>query len=301
MQSNQLVTGVRNPVLWGYGLGVLGILCFSVTLPVTKLGVSEVDSTLFGLGRSVVVSIPALLTLIYLRAAIPSFSQAKKLLLVALGVVVGFPWLSAMAMETVDGAQAGIVIAVLPLFTALAGAVIARQCPSIGFWAMAILGCCLVIAFVWDSHQNGLSKGDLLLLLASLVCAIGYAVGAELSKELGGMVVICWAVVLSVPFSLVLIIPLVPDQDFELSWQIWSSFLYVAFVSQWLAFVFWYKGLALGGVVRVSQVQLLQPFFTLVVAVILLGEEVDSTTFWFVSAVVMAVGVGGKMKVSRRL
>ncbi len=281
----------------GLGLGVLAIACFSVTLPVTRIGVAQMDSTVFGLGRSLLVFFPALLTLWWLRLPLPNLRQLKSLIVVALGVVIGFPWLSALAMESVSGAQAGIIVAVLPLFTAVAGAVLARQRPSIGFWLMGLLGSTLVLWFVWDGKSGGFSQGDLVLLLASVFCAIGYAAGGQLAKEIGSIAVISWALILSAPFSLLILVWITPEQSFDFTWQVWASFIYVALVSQWLAFMFWYQGLALGGVVRVSQVQLLQPFLTLCVSAWLLNEIISSEIIWFALAVVLTVAVGRKMQV----
>ena len=212
-----------------------------------------------------------------------------------MGVVIGFPWLSAVAMESVSGAQAGIIAAVLPLFTAVAGAVLARQRPSLGFWLMSLLGSILVLSFVWDNSRGGISQGDLILLLASVFCAIGYAAGAQLAKQMGSIAVICWALVLSAPICLLILVWMTPAQSFDVTWQVWASFIYVALVSQWLAFMFWYQGFALGGVVGVSQMQLLQPFLTLCVSAWLLNEVINSVMIWFALAVVATVAVGRKM------
>jgi len=281
----------------GLGLGMLAIACFSVTLPVTRIGVTQIDPTVFGLGRSLLVLIPALLTLWWLRLPLPNRTQMKGLIIVALGVVIGFPWLSALAMESVSGAQAGIIVAVLPLFTAVAGAVLARQRPSLGFWLVGLLGSVLVLWFVWDESRGGISQGDLILLLASMFCAVGYAAGGQLAKEIGSIAVICWALVLSAPISVLILVSMSPEQNVDVSWQVWASFIYVALVSQWLAFMFWYQGLALGGVVRVSQVQLLQPFLTLCVSAWLLNEVINSVMIWFALAVVATVAVGRKMPI----
>ncbi|MFC1747466.1 DMT family transporter [Pseudomonadota bacterium] len=282
----------------GMLFGGLAVACFSVTLPATRIGVSHIDPVLFGLGRSMLVLPLAILTLWWLRIPLPTWAQVKHLLWVALGAVIVFPWLTAVAMESVSASQGGIVVAVLPLFTAVVGAFLARQRPSIGFWSMMLLGCLLVVWFVWDDSKGGMGQGDLILLFASVLCAISYAVGGQLAKQMGGVAVICWALVLAAPVSLLVILCLMPEQNYSLPSRAWLSFMYVAIVSQWLAFILWYQGMSLGGVVRVSQVQLLQPFLTLCVSAWLLSEVIDSEMLWFALAVVLTVTVGRSMSIS---
>lgn len=304
MQISTRVTSHNNKELSGLFLGFLAIACFSVTLPATRLAVGSLDPTFVGLGRSLLAAVPALILIYGLKIALPTRRQWWDITIVMLGVVISFPWLTSMAMQNVSGAQGGIVVSMLPLFTAIAGALLLRQRPSAGFWLMAILGSSLVIIYLLWSRQGQLQSSELILLGASILCAIGYAQGGKLAGEIGGVAVICWAIVLSVPFT---IIPVaftweniqINDAQQMINWQAWAGFIYVSFISQWLAFIFWYRGLALGGVIRVSQVQLIQPFLTLFVAALLLGESISFLMIVFCAAVVLSVAIGRRMPVYR--
>jgi len=302
MPISTLVTSRSNKELSGLLLGLLAIACFSVTLPATRLAVSALDPTFVGLGRSLLAAVPALALIYGLKIALPTRRQWQGITVVMLGVVISFPWLTSMAMQNVSGAQGGIVVSMLPLFTAIAGALLLRQRPSVGFWLMAVLGSSLVVVYLLWSRHGQLQSSEFILLGASILCAIGYAQGGKLASEIGGIAVICWAIVLSVPFT---IIPValswennqVNDVQIVMHWQAWAGFIYVSFISQWLAFIFWYRGLALGGVIRVSQVQLIQPFLTLFVAALLLGESISFVMIVFCAAVVLSVAMGRRMPV----
>jgi drug/metabolite transporter (DMT)-like permease len=189
---------------------------------------------------------------------------------------------------------------VLPLATTVAGAVLCGERPSAGFWTLAMFGSALVVVFAVLKGAGGLVAGDWWLLLAVAAAGVGYAVGGELSRTLCGWQVICWALVVSVPF----ILPVVAWHMDGVNWgapaRVWAAFLYVALFSQLLAFFAWNRGLALGGVARVGQVQLLQVFMTLIASAVLLGEEIDAVTIGFAIAVVGVVGLGRRMPVERK-
>ena len=297
MRSNEIFNNESHNELIGLVLGFLAIAAFSVTLPATRLAVSYIDPTVVGLGRSLFVAPLALLLLLWMKEPLPSRAQFLRLFVVMLGVVIGFPWLISVAMQNVSGARGGIVVSVLPLFTAVAGALFLRQRPSIGFWLMALLGSALVLVYIFFSQQGQFQWGELILLAASVLCAIGYAEGGRLATEMSGIAVISWALVLSMPFSLLPVADAWTDHAINAPWQAWLSFLYLSLISQWVAFMFWYRGLALGGVVRVSQVQLLQPFLTILVAALLLGESITLLMMLFAIAVVVTVAVGRKMPI----
>jgi len=290
--------------LRGMTLGFLAICGFSVTLPATKIAVEYLEPALVGPGRSLLAALPAVILLLWLRPALPAPRQWFSLFIVMLGVVLGFPWLTSLAMQSVNGAQGGIIVSVLPLFTAIAGAVIIGQRPSVGFWLMSFFGSSLVFIYLLiegtGQSPGKFQNGELILLGASVLCAIGYAEGGRLSKEIGGVAVISWALVLSIPFSL--IFSLASDawsnRAISAPWQAWAGFIYISLISQWLAFIFWYKGLALGGIVRVSQIQLLQPFLTLLVSGILLNETIDMLMIFFAVAVVMSIIFSRKMSIN---
>ena len=299
--SNKLRAKLKaiSPETRGIGLGFLGVAGFSATLPATRIAVTYLDPTLVGLGRSLCAALIAMILLKVLRQPLPNRRQIKSLIIVAAGVVVGFPWLSSLAMRETPGAYAGIIVAVVPLLTALAGAIRMGERPSAGFWAASFCGSALVLLFAARGGTGPLHFTQVgLLLLASLVVAVGYAEGARLAKEMGGWQVICWALLLAAPFTALPVGLAFYRHGINAPLTAWLSFAYVSLVSQLIAFFLWYQGLALGGVVRVSQVQLLQPFMTLLVAMLVLGEHISLTMVAFALAVVTTVAIGRRMPIT---
>ena len=287
-----------NKGLW---LGLLGIVIFSVTLPMTRLAVGTPDapqmSGLFiAMGRAVVAAGLSALLLLATRAPWPARADWLPLVITAGGIVFGFPLFTSIAMRYVEAMHASVIVGVLPLATAAVGALLHRQRPSIGFWLCAGLGSALVVAFaVLRSGTSGLniSYADALLLAAMLCAAVGYCYGGRLAGHMRAEHVICWALVISLPFTLPLSIYAWPLQAIKPS--AWWGFAYVAVFSMWLGFFAWYRGLALGGIVRVSQVQLVQPFLSMLFAIPLLGEKLDAVTVGFGLAVIATVFVSKKM------
>jgi drug/metabolite transporter (DMT)-like permease len=289
----------------GMWFGLLGVTMFAVTLPVTRLAVgSPEDPHLSGvflaMGRAVVA---ACLSVIYLwvsKAAFPSKNQWKGLGLVALGVVFGFPLLTSLAMRYVEATHASVITGVLPLATASLAAVMNKQKPSWGFWLCAVTGTALVVGFaLLRSGQSGLHfhSSDLLLLAAMAFAALGYAWGGRMSQTMGAEQVICWALVISLPLTLPLAWLSQPTNP--VPWSAWAGFAYVSLFSMWLGFFAWYRGLAMGGTVRVSQIQLLQPFLGMLIAIPVLGETLDAFTVGFGLAVVATVFISRKMPVQQ--
>lgn len=273
-------------------LGLLAVAAFAVTLPATRVAVRALDPVFVGLGRAVGAAVLAGAFLLLTRQPLPSRQQLKSLAVVAGGVVVGFPLLSAWAMRHVDASHGGVVLGILPLATAAAAALFSGERPSARFWACAVAGSALVAGYSLTQSRGGLALADVALFGAVISAAIGYAEGARLSRALGGLQVISWALVLSAP---VLVVPVVlaAPSTVHLPPAAWAGFAYVMVISQFLAFVPWYRGLALGGIARVGQTQLLQPFLTIGAAVLLLGESGDAVT-WLVAALVVAVVAIGR-------
>ncbi|MBL8379776.1 MAG: DMT family transporter [Burkholderiales bacterium] len=284
----------------GLLLGLVGVVIFSATLPATRIAVLHLDPIFVGLGRSLVAAVPAALFLLAIRAPWPSRRQALRLLTVAFGVVLGFPALTSLAMRHVPSAHGAIVVGLLPLFTAIMGAWLNRERPSVGFWITAVTGSTLVVTFAIFNGGGALHLADLALFVAVVVGAFGYAEGARLTRELGGRETISWAILASSPFLVWPVIGGVARSDFaSAGWPQWAGFFYVAIFSQFLGFFAWYKGLDLGGVARVSQVQLSQVFFTMLIAAWLLGEKVTPLMIVFAVAVVATVAIGRRMPVKR--
>jgi len=289
----------------GLWLGSLGVAIFALTLPMTRLAVGtpeapQLSGVFIAMGRAVIAALLSAVYLLATRAPWPQRSDCRPLLLVALGVVFGFPLLTSIAMRHVEAMHASVMVGVLPLATAAVGAWLHRQRPSLGFWLCAAAGTALVVLFaVLRSGQAGLAltAADVLLLLAMACAALGYGYGARLSHHMPSNHVICWALLLALPLSLPLSLFTMPQAP--VSHAAWAGFAYVAVFSMWLGFFAWYRGLALGGTVRVSQVQLLQPFLSMLFAVPLLGESLDALTTGFGLAVVAVVFVGRKMPTHR--
>ena len=287
----------------GLWLGLLGVVIFAATLPMTRLAVGtpeapQMSGVFVAMGRAVVAAGLSALFLLAVRAPLPRRSDWLPLALTAAGVVFGFPLFTSIAMRHVEAVHASVIVGILPMATAAFGAWLHRQRPSAGFWLCALLGSALVVAFaVIRSGSSGLSLhwADGLLLAAMACAAMGYGYGARLSQHMPAEHVISWALVIALPLTLPLALWSWPAQP--VSAGAWGAFAYVAVFSMWLGFFAWYRGLALGGTVRVSQVQLAQPFVSMLFAVPLLGERLDLLTVGFGLAVAATVFAGRRMPV----
>jgi drug/metabolite transporter (DMT)-like permease len=283
----------------GMWLGLTGVAIFSLTLPFTKMAVAELNPVLVALGRAVVAAIASAILLWWIGAPRPTRSQTRALLVTALGVVVGFPVFASVAMRYVPASHGAVVIGILPLATALFGALRFGERPSAGFWLAALVGSGIVIGFALWQGGGEFHAADLALFAAVVAAAMGYAEGARLSQTMGGQQVISWALVLSMPLLLPLTIWLGWKYGVSASPRAWIGFGYVSLFSMFIGFFFWYKGLALGGIARVGQVQLLQPFLTLVGAALILGETLDMRNVLFAFAVIAVVAIGRRMTIKR--
>ncbi|TYQ21653.1 UNVERIFIED_ORG: EamA-like transporter family protein [Zoogloea ramigera] len=294
----------------GMLLGLIGVAIFSLTLPFTRLAVGGTDfapnglSPMFvALARALGAAVLAGAWLFWQRAPLPPRSAWRPLALVALGCVIGFPWLTSVAMRTLPAVHGAVLVGILPLATAVFAALLGGEKPSRGFWIMALVGSALVAGFALRQGGGGLHAADVAIFAAVLLAAMGYAAGGRLSQTLGGQQTICWALVLSAP----LLLPVVAWLCWRDAVQIaaadpaaWAGFAYTCVFSMFIGFFFWYRGMALGGVARVGQVQLVQPFLSLLGAAVFLGEALDWQTVVFAIAVIAVVGVGRKMGVKRR-
>ncbi len=284
----------------GMLLGVIGVCAFGLTLPATRIVIPYLDPIFIGLGRAIFAAIFAAIFLFWFRQEIPNRNQILPLCIVALGAVIGFPLFSSWAMQYVPASHGGVVLGILPLATALAGALIGNERPSSSFWIVSILGSGLVVLYTFSQGSGEIQMADIALLGAIFSASIGYAVGAKLSKDIGGWQVICWALVLAFPFILIPTINYAPESFSDIPMMGYASFIYLALVSQLFAFFVWYKGLALGGIARVSQAQLLQPFITLFASALFLHEIINIETMVFVFLVVCSVWLGKRMPIKHK-
>jgi drug/metabolite transporter (DMT)-like permease len=281
-------------------LGLLGVVAFSLTLPATRAAVEFLHPLFISSGRVVVAAVLAGIYLMLGRHRRPTSGELRSLAAVALCVAAAFPILTAVAMQYVDASHGGVMLGVLPLSTAAAGFAFAHERPSLRFWLFALCGSTAVVAFSLLKGGGTPQMADLALIGAVLSTSIGYAIGARLTRTLGGLQVISWALVLIAPVMIVPAIINAPDFS-AVPARALVAFAYVAAVSQFLGFLPWYKGLALGGVAKVGQTQLLQPFFTFAAASVFLGEKIDLMTMAFALLVVAIVAAGRGAAVARRI
>lgn len=293
----------------GLWLGVLGVAIFALTLPMTRLATGTTEAPQLSpwfvtFGRAALAGGLSVAYLAWAGWQRPRGSQWWLLLFTAAGTVVGFPLFLALGLRQVQAVHASVIMGLLPLVTAVAAALAYRQRPSFGFWACAALGSALVAAYALLKAGSSFGAGlqvhwaDGLLVLAVLSASIGYVCGARLTPALGAERVICWVLVVSLPFTLPAALYTAPSQAVQAS--AWGGFAYVALFSMWLGFFAWYRGLALGGPVRVSQVQLIQPFLSMLSAVPLLGERLDAMTLGFGLAVIATVFLGKRASTDTR-
>ncbi|MEP0521464.1 MAG: DMT family transporter [Hyphomicrobiales bacterium] len=258
----------------GWWNGLLGILIFSASLPATRVAVADFSPIFLTCARAVIAAFLGMSLLIVLRQKKPEVSDLVSLAVVATGVVVGFPLLTALALQHITSAHSIVFIGILPLVTAIFGVIRGGERPKAAFWLFSLLGALLVAGFALLEGSDASLTGDLLMIGAILVCGLGYAEGAMLSKRLGGWQVISWALVLSLPFMAFMAVFDLPAVWGDISTGAWAGLAYVSVFSMLVGFVFWYRGLALGGIATVGQLQLLQPFFGLALASALLGEPI---------------------------
>jgi drug/metabolite transporter (DMT)-like permease len=262
----------RSTDAWGSGL--LGVVIFSGSLPATRVAVGGFTPLFLTSARAVIAAALGAALLLALRQKRPASGDLPHLAIVAFGVVVGFPLLTALALQHITSAHSVVFIGLLPLATALFGVLRGGERPKPAFWLFSGLGSLSVAGFaLWQSGPASLT-GDLLMLVAIVVCGLGYAEGATLSRRLGGWQVISWALILAAPVMAVAALVTLPHAWAGIPATAWLGLGYVSVFSMLIGFVFWYRGLALGGIAGVGQLQLLQPFFGLALAGLLLGEPV---------------------------
>lgn len=276
----------------GWLLGLLGVAIFALSIPMTRLAggsaqTPQLPAEFVALGRAALAGLLSLAYLRLTRAPRPQAHQWPALAGTAAGVVFGWPLLLGWAVRHVDAVHAAVVSGLLPLATAVCAALLLGQRARPAFWACALLGLALVLGFAAWRGSGGLQWADALLLAAVLAAALGYVGGARLSESLRPEQVICWVLVISLPLTLPAAWLYWPRQPVSVA--AWGGFLYVAVFSMWLGFFAWYRALALGGALRVSQVQVLQPFLSMLMAVPLLGEALDGSTLLFALAVIATV------------
>nr|WP_294895404.1 DMT family transporter [uncultured Pedobacter sp.] len=277
----------------GWINGFIGVLIFSGSLPATRLAVISFNPFFVTIARASIAGLLALSVLLICKEKRPQKKEFYPLIITALGVVIGFPLFSAIALQYISSANSLVFIGVLPLLTAIFGVIRNNERPQQIFWLFSVLGAFLVAGFAIFQGLSTSPIGNILMLIAVLLCALGYAEGAKLSKSLGGWQVISWALVIALPLMLVLLFYFFPHTFTSVNIEAWAGLIYVSVFSMFIGFIFWYRGLAQGGITAVSQLQLLQPFFGLALASTLLHEKVSTLMVLVTVGVILCV-IGSK-------
>lgn len=280
-------------------IGFIGILIFSLTLPVTKIAVLSFNPYFIAFGRAALAGMFALAYLALKKEAAPTKVDFVKFVVIALGIVFGFPILTTVAMTHGSSSHGAVILGMMPLATTVIGVLRFKERPSLGFWLVSLLGAGLVVIYALLKNSGSFTYIDGLLVLGGISACIGYVEGGELSRKMNPRAVISWVLVISLPLNLVMAWVTYSPQYINASALAWTSFFYLSLFSMFLGFFFWYEGLAIGGIARVSQVQLTQPFCTLVAASILLGDSLTVMNLIFAVLVVSTVVLSKKMLVKR--
>lgn len=290
-----------SPQTIGMGLGFIGITIFGGTLPATRLAVSGLDPFFITVGRAAASGLLSGALLLLLRRRWPSARQIRTMIVCIATLVFGFPGLMALSMQTIPASHGGVVLGILPLTTAVAASLILGERPSLRFWLLASLGTVVVVAFALRDSGGEIAIGDIYLFLAAIATSIGYVFSADLSHEMPGWEVISWILVLALPLTLPLAIWLWPADPAAVPASAWIAFAYVSVFSMFIGFFAWNAGLVIGGVARVSQVQLLQTFITLGLSAIINGEHVGPSTIAVAALVVAIVAAGRNARITRKV
>ena len=289
-----------NHTLLGLVLGLFAVILFGGSPPATRAAVVALDPYFVTAARGAAAGLLALGALALSRRSIP-WRDLPLLALISLTLVIGFPGMMAVALTSLPSAHGGVILGLLPIATAVAAVFVVGERPSLFFWAMSLLGAAIVVAFSLRDGGIVPAPADLLLFVAVAICGTGYALAGNLSRRMPGWEVISWAVVLSLPVLAPLTFLLWPENADAAPWSAWAGLAYVALISQYLGFWLWNNALAIGGVARIGQLQLLQTFATLAIAAFVLGEAVDSRMILFAAAVVLVVAVGLRARVGTRV
>ena len=283
----------------GMLIGFIGILIFSLTLPVSKIAVLSFNPYFIAFGRATLAGLVALAYLLYKKEPIPSKIDFLKFEVIALGVVFGFPIFTTIAMVEGSSSHGAVILGMMPLASTVIGVIRFKERPSLGFWLVSLLGAGLVVVYALLKSSGDFTYIDGLLVIGGICACVGYVEGGELSRKINPRIVISWALVISLPITIIMSYFTFNMQYIDAGSMAWIIFIYLSLFPMFIGFFFWYEGLALGGIARVSQVQLIQPFCTLVAASILLGDSLTIVNLVFAFLVVSTVVLGKRMLVKR--
>jgi len=280
-------------------IGLVGVCIFALTLPASKLAVEVFNPAFVSFGRAFIAGLAGLGYILITKAPIPPWKIVRRMFLIIIGIVICFPYLMTLAMANGSSSHGGIILGFMPLLTTVFGVVRHKERPSKGFWFASLLGTGLVLTYALIQGAGSFSYMDFLLMSATIFSALGYAEGAEISRFMSPKLVISWAVVIALPINAVVTYITFESSYLNAPIMYWQSLLFLGLFSMYIGFFFWYEGLSLGGISRVSQVQLTQPFITLICANLILSEKLEAINFIFAALVVFSVFLGKQMLVRR--
>lgn len=284
-----------NRFMNGWVNGFIGVAIFAGSLPATRVAVMGFDPGFLTAARAAIAGILGLILILVLKQKKPAKQDWWPLAIVAIGVVIGFPLFTALALQYMNAAHSIVFVSLLPLATAIFAVLRGGEKPNQFFWIFAVLGSAVVFAYMFFiSGDTSLGIGDFYMLMAIIFCGFGYAEGGVLSRKIGGWQVICWALILSLPFMLFLTIFYMPTSFQNISASAVVGLIYVSLFSMLIGFFFWYKGLAQGGIAAISQLQLLQPLMGLAIAAALLHEHVSWSMLVVTAATLLCVAAAKK-------
>ena len=275
------MTSIASRQRLGLLLGFIGMAIFGGTLPATRIAVAEIDPIALTSLRTAIAGLCSAVLLLVLRRKLPPRALWPQLVITMICVAILFPLLMSLGMQRVDASHGGVVLGILPIATALVAVAITHERPRLLFWIASVAGAALVIAFALRQGGGALAGGDLFLFASVAVAAIGYAFSGRLTSQMPGWEVISWVLVIALPLSIPAAVLTMPADISHIALKPWLGLLYVALFSQWIGFFAWNAGLAMGGIARVSQVQLLQAFVTIAVSALMLHEVVTLDTVLF--------------------
>lgn len=277
--------------------GFIAVLGFGLTLPISKELLQYFNPYFIAFGRVYIAGLFAIVFLLIWSSNLPTLKQFMHLMIIALGVVIGFPLFSTISMQSLPASHGAIIVGILPLSTTLMSVFFTKERPSLFFWLFALIGSGLVVTFTLIEGKGSLQEGDFFLLISILMASIGYTLGAKLAREINGWEVISWTLVISLPILIIPTIWYMPQDINAIPYSGYIYFLYLGLVSQLFAFFAWYKGLSLGGIARVSQVQLIQTSVTLYASSVLLEEKISMVMIIFTVLIIFTVWISKHMSI----
>ena len=285
----------RHQTAYAYTLGVIGVMCFAATLPLTTIALADFSPTFITVIRAVIAGAAACIWIVFSRSTRPTRAEIKPLIVSGFGLIFGFPLAMAIGLQSVPSYHGAVVLGILPLVTAGLSVMVHGYRARLGFWVCALAGAGLVITFTLREQGGSASWADLWLVLAALMASSGYVIAGDLAKRRPGPWVICWSLVLLSPISVIATVVVWPDFFWVRPESSLLALLALGLFSMFFGFFAWNTGLALGGIAEVGQVQLLQLFLTLLWGSMLIGEVVTLDVWIFASLVALTVYIGRKL------